>query len=275
MPTVRNGTLEIHYREWGPTEGPALVLVHGLLFSAEMFDRLASHLPDQRVIAVDVRGHGASSRPRHGHEYSWELLASDVIAVIDGLGLDRVVVGGLSLGANVALQFAHSYPERVSALVVEMPVLSQSEGFARVVFGALSSTLRVASPLLGRPTALLRSLPRPPGPAELAMIRDLLSPEPLAAAALIEGLQASPLPQHDPATLAGIDVPVLVIGHHFDPIHHHRDSVALAAAVRKGELVSVRSIADHRLRPDRYGWAIGSFLARNQLVGLERRPSGA
>ena len=269
MATATNGEITIHFREWGPVDGVPIMLVHGLLFSAEMFDRLAARLPGYRVIAVDVRGHGGSSRPRHAYDYSWRLLASDVRAVMDELGIERAVVGGLSLGANVALEFAHRYPERLAALVVEMPVLRRSEGFARVIFGVLATSLRVTSPVLASPLSALRRLPRPDGPVEVAIVRDLLTPDPVAAAALIEGLQASPLPQHDRAALAAIEVPVLVIGHRLDPIHHFDDAAALVDALPRADLVTVSTIAELRLRPDRYGWIVASFLARHQPLGLD------
>src|SRR5690349_24688454 len=114
----------IEYESYG--EGDRLlVLVHGLLMSRRMYDRLAPKLAGHgnRVVCVDLLGHGASDRPEDLQLYSMPLFARQVAAVLDDLEVPAAVVGGTSLGANVALELAVREPERVRALFVEMPVL--------------------------------------------------------------------------------------------------------------------------------------------------------
>lgn len=260
MSSVRNKDIEIHYMEWGRPGDPVIILVHGLMLSSSLFVPLATRLTGWRVIAVDVRGHGGSSRPRQPNRYSWKTMASDVLTVMDGLGIARAVIGGVSLGANVSLEFAHQYPSRVAALVIEMPVLSTSEGAARVFFGWVAQALQRASPWLEGPTAYVRGLPASSRSSALALLRNFMSIDALAAAALIKGLQVSPLPLHDVRALAKIDRPTLVIGHRADPIHHFKDAVALAGMIKNAELVSVFTIVDFRLFPDRYAATIDRFL---------------
>jgi pimeloyl-ACP methyl ester carboxylesterase len=254
--------LDICWESYGPRVGTPLVLVHGLLLSHHLFDRLAGHLAGRWVVAVDVRGHGRSSRPLESYRYSWKLLADDVVAVLDDLGVERAVVGGLSLGAGVALAFAHKYPERTAGMVIEMPVLGQSEGFARVVFGVMATTLRLTSFVLGPMFKPFRKLPSPAGPSELKLAADLLRLHPIAAAALIEGLSASELPIHDRGTLAGIAVPTLVIGHRLDPIHDVADAMLLSERIPEAELVEVAHIGELRMSPARYADIVGGFLQR-------------
>lgn len=266
MPVIDHDDLEIHYVVHGPPDlgghGPPVVLVHGLFFSTHMFDRLAARLADRTIVAIDVRGHGRSGRPKLGHRYGWGRLATDVIAVLDELRIDRAVIGGLSLGAGVALAVARQQPERIAGLILEMPVLRVSEPFARVVFGLLATGLRISSPVLGPVGYAVRALPRPTRPPEVAMLADLLTLRPLSAAALIEGLQASKLPDHDPEFLAGLDVPALVIGHHWDLIHRFEDAELLAARLPDAELVEVHTLADFRVRSDAYAHAVGGLLRR-------------
>ncbi len=262
--TVDYDGLEISYEDYGPADalGDPVVLIHGLFLSHHLFDRLAGRLDHHRVVAVDVRGHGQSSRPLESYRYSWKILAGDVIAVMDELRIERAVVGGLSLGAGVALALAHEYPDRVSGLIIEMPVLGQSEGFARVMFGVLATSLRVHSPWLSVLTRPFRALPEMRGPSELKLALDVARLQPIAGAALIEGLSAAELPIHDRNTLALIDVPTLVIGHRLDPIHHVADAVLLSERINDAELVEVPHIATFRLGPDRYASVIGDFLRR-------------
>ncbi len=264
LSTVEHDGLQIRYEVYGPENalGDPVVLIHGLFLSHHLFDRLAHRLADRRVIGVDVRGHGQSTRPLESYRYSWKLLAGDVVAVLDALGIERAVVGGLSLGAGVALASAHEHPERVSGLIVEMPVLGQSEGFARVLFGVMATMLRLNSPWLSVLTRPIRHLPEPNGPSELKLAVDVARLHPIAGAALIEGLSAAELPIHDRVTLAGIDVPTLVIGHRHDPIHHVADAVLLSERISDAEIVEVPHIGTFRLGPDRYAEVIGDFLRR-------------
>jgi pimeloyl-ACP methyl ester carboxylesterase len=266
---VRHDGLEIHYSDVQPDGepiGPPLVLVHGLFLSHHLFDRLVERLPARRVITVDLRGHGRSTRPLEAYRYSWQLLGDDVVAVLDDLGIEQAVIGGLSLGAGVTVALAHVHPDRMAGMIVEMPVLGRSEGFARVFFGLAATAFRLNSLWLGALTRPLRHLPEPPGPSELKLALDVARLHPIAAAALIEGLSASELPIHDRATLSTISIPTLVIGHRFDPIHDLADAALLAERLPEAELVEVAHIAAFRLEPDRYAQVITDFLDRKVPV---------
>src|SRR5262249_20832877 len=88
----------IAYREHGV--GPrALVLPHGLLMDGRMYTGLAPELAEHgnRVITVDMLGHGASDQPHDMTSYSMTQYGQDVIALLDHLGLPQAVVGGTSL----------------------------------------------------------------------------------------------------------------------------------------------------------------------------------
>ena len=94
----------IEYDSYGEGDR-VIVLVHGLLMNRRMFERLGPALAKRgnRAICVDLLGHGRSDRPEDLRLYSMPLFARQVAALIDHLGLDSAVVGGTSLGANVAL----------------------------------------------------------------------------------------------------------------------------------------------------------------------------
>src|SRR3954470_8189924 len=117
----------IEYDTYGEGER-VLVLVHGLLMNRRMFERLGPTLAREgnRVICVDLLGHGRSDRPEDLRLYSMPLFARQVVALLDHLALDSAIVGGTSLGANVALELATHDPERALGLFLEMPVLDNA-----------------------------------------------------------------------------------------------------------------------------------------------------
>jgi 3-oxoadipate enol-lactonase len=96
---------------------PALVLLHAFPLDHHVWKDVRGILAERhRVILLDFRGFGRSqSAPG---PYSMDLLAADVAAVLDSLGVERAVVGGASMGGYVALAFLAAYPERVAGLAL-------------------------------------------------------------------------------------------------------------------------------------------------------------
>lgn len=119
--------VRLHYREAGV--GRPLLCLHGLGSSGQIWEGLVPELArTYRVLAPDLRGHGASAKPRGG--YSVRLLADDVVALLDARGVGPAAVCGLSMGGAVAQVLAVEYPERVSALVLEDTWAFATPGFA-------------------------------------------------------------------------------------------------------------------------------------------------
>jgi 3-oxoadipate enol-lactonase len=97
--------------------GEPLVLLHPLALSARAWGEFADRLANQfEVIAVDARGHGESGWD--GESFTMNDLADDVLAVLDGLSLDRAHLVGMSMGGSAAINFAGRYPGRVAGLVL-------------------------------------------------------------------------------------------------------------------------------------------------------------
>ncbi len=111
----------IHYIERG--SGPAAAaLIHGFLGHTYSFRYLIPELAkDRRVVAVDLKGSGYSSRPQKG-DYSLTEQARLVIRLMDKLGIDRASFVGHSLGGEVAMRLAANWPERVEKLVLAASV---------------------------------------------------------------------------------------------------------------------------------------------------------
>lgn len=111
-----NGTT-LHYLD-SATDGPVLLLTHGLTANAHAFDGLiAAGLADNlRVISVDLRGRGLSDKPATG--YTMADHAADLIGLMDALGLVDAIVGGHSFGGLLTFYIAHHYSDRVTKLVI-------------------------------------------------------------------------------------------------------------------------------------------------------------
>jgi 2-succinyl-6-hydroxy-2,4-cyclohexadiene-1-carboxylate synthase len=100
--------------------GSPVVLVHGFSLDRRMWNReVAALAPRHRVFRYDQRGHGQSAAPAAPFSYH-----EDLLSVFDSAGLERAAIVGLSSGAEVAIDFALAYPERVSRLVLASPSLS-------------------------------------------------------------------------------------------------------------------------------------------------------
>jgi pimeloyl-ACP methyl ester carboxylesterase len=98
--------------------GEPLLLIHGQSLDHEMWDGVYEDFAERfRVVRVDLRGTGGSDAPLD-RAYSMELLARDVLAVLDDLGVGRAHVYGFSMGGKVAQTLVSIAPERVGALVL-------------------------------------------------------------------------------------------------------------------------------------------------------------
>ncbi|HYG79844.1 MAG TPA: alpha/beta fold hydrolase [Pyrinomonadaceae bacterium] len=115
MPTVRVRDIEMAYDDAG--RGPAVVLLHGFPFNRSMWAGQVEALAgDYRVITPDLRGMGETA-PGDGPA-TMDEMAHDVAALMDKMGVERAVVGGLSMGGYVALAFYRRHRLRARALVL-------------------------------------------------------------------------------------------------------------------------------------------------------------
>lgn len=110
--------LTVRVRDEGPRDAPAIMLLHGSTSSLEDWDGWAEGLRNRyRVIRYDQPGHGLTG-PDPQDRYTMEDMARVVGGVADALGLDRFVLGGNSMGGDVAWTYATEHPERLSGLIL-------------------------------------------------------------------------------------------------------------------------------------------------------------
>lgn len=115
---VQVGGVELAAKQWGDSNKPAIIALHGWLDNAASFDRLAPYLSDYRVIVLDFAGHGYSAYRPGGVRYHILDNVDDVIGLADAMDLDQFILMGHSMGAGVATYTAASFPERISKLVM-------------------------------------------------------------------------------------------------------------------------------------------------------------
>jgi pimeloyl-ACP methyl ester carboxylesterase len=236
-----------------------LVLIHGLLMNRRMYDRLAPEMASRgnRVVTVDLLGHGDSDKPADMRIYSMSSFAGQAAALVEHLGLRAPVVGGTSLGANVTLELAVHHPERAGGLFIEMPVLEDALLGAALIFTPILLGLRFGKPLLAATSQALQRVPRTNYLVDILL--DWLRRDPDASRAVLEGvLYAGAAPP--PEERRRIEQPALVIGHPNDPLHPFSDAGMLVEEMPDARLIDANSILEWRLSPKRLDDELASFL---------------
>jgi pimeloyl-ACP methyl ester carboxylesterase len=237
----------------------ALVLIHGLLMNRRMYDNLAPEMASRgnRVITVDLLGHGDSDKPQDMRIYSMSSFASQAAALVEHLGLRAPVVGGTSLGANVTLELAVHHPESAGGLFIEMPVLEDALLGAALIFTPMLLGLRFGRPVLAAVSQALQRVPRTN--YLLDILLDWLRRDPDSSRAVLEGiLYAGAAPP--PEERQQIQQPALVIGHPNDPLHPFSDAGMLVEEMPNARLVNANSIFEWRFSPGRLNDELARFL---------------
>jgi pimeloyl-ACP methyl ester carboxylesterase len=117
MPKIDRDGVEIYYEVHG--SGPALLLTHGYSSTSAMWQgQIAALSRHHKLVLWDMRGHGQSDYPDDPAAYSEALTVADMAALLDEVGTERAIVGGLSLGGYMSLAFYRAHPERVRALLI-------------------------------------------------------------------------------------------------------------------------------------------------------------
>jgi pimeloyl-ACP methyl ester carboxylesterase len=237
------------------------VLLPGLLFSQRMHVPLARALADggNRVVTLDLLGHGKSARPRDMRQYSMDQFAEQTIALLDHLEIDQAVVGGTSLGANVTLSVAAEAPERLRGMIVEMPVLDNALLACALFFTPIMVALTFGEPIMQLVRRAARAVPSDASPFLADVMLDWLRQDPAPSAAVLQGLffgRTAP-PMSERVTF---EAPTLVIGHPRDPVHPFSDADALARELANARLVDANSIIELRLWPERLTGEICDFV---------------
>jgi len=278
MPYFPHEGHKLSYTSFG-AGAQTTILLPGLLFSQRMQFPLARSLAarGQRVLTLDLLGHGDSDRPCEMTRYSMQGFAAQTVALMDHLELEEAVVGGTSLGANTTLEVAALAPERVRGMVVEMPVLDTALIACAVAFTPLMLALSAGEPIMRLVQRVARLVPRRGVPELASLMLDWMRQDPAPSSAVIQGLFFGRIAP-PPVERRAIEAPALIIGHPRDPVHPFSDADALARELPRGRLLDANSILELRITPERLTGEIADFVEecwapRQQSRAARPRPA--
>jgi pimeloyl-ACP methyl ester carboxylesterase len=257
--------VSIAYDEVGDGSAGTLVLLHGFPHSralwAEQLAALPALAPGWRVIAPDLRGFGESDVVGPWHVDDW---ADDVVALLDRLGVERAVIGGLSMGGYVALALWRRHAQRVRALVLadtragddapavrerrrELVALARAQGADAVAESQLPGALGATS--------------RETRPEVVARLRALMAAAPVEG--IVGALEAMMVRPDSTPWLAEITVPTLVIVGAEDVLTRPSEARAMCDAIAGARLVMIERAGHVSCveQPEAFGAAVAGFLA--------------
>ncbi len=233
--------IKFHFVDAG--HGLPFVFQHGLGGDVNQPMGLYRPVAGVRLIAFDVRGHGETRPLGDPSKLNIATLADDLIGLIDHLGLEKAVVGGISLGAAVAVNVALRYPDRALGLVLVRPAWIDRPLPENVaLYTTIARLIREPGPVEG--LAQFRS-----SPAFLAMEREspdcarsivgqFENPRALECVARLERLIAD-TPCPDLASYGNLKIPTLILGNRHDPIHPWPLARSLSEIIPGAELCEV------------------------------------
>ncbi|MET9261018.1 alpha/beta hydrolase [Amycolatopsis sp. NPDC004079] len=147
MPMATVNDRPIFFADTGG-DGPALLLGHGYFLDHSTFSPQAEMLaPEQRLITWDARGHGQTPDDDVSTSYTYWDQAKDALGLLDHLGIERAVVGGLSQGGFTALRIALLAPERVAGLVLWDTEATPCDPADKAAYGGMFAALREYGPV--------------------------------------------------------------------------------------------------------------------------------
>jgi pimeloyl-ACP methyl ester carboxylesterase len=239
---MRRAGIDFHYREAGT--GACFVFQHGLGGDVAQPLGLFAPPPGVRVLALDCRGHGATRPLGDPALLGFASFAADVIALLDHLGVERAIVGGISMGAGVALRLALSHPGRVLALALvrpawlDGPMPENAERYALIAalirrFGAADGLERFLR------TPAYAELERAAPDAAASLVGQFQSPRAEDAVDRLERIPRD-VPS-DAAAWSAIAMPTLVLANRQDPIHPFAYGKVLARAIPGAAFAEITS----------------------------------
>lgn len=242
MPNFTNNGVTLNYQETG--RGLPFIFQHGL--GADLTQPFALFNPpeDVRLIGFDARAHG-SSQPGPIEQISLRTFADDLRALLNHLKIDRAVVGGISMGAAIALNFATRFPENVTGLILSRPAwVDGPNPFNVKMFGLIANLINTVGPEEGlrlfQQSTEFAELQREFPDTAASFCNQFRSPRARESAANLSRLPGdSPIDNIE--SLHTIRVPTLILANDLDPIHPLDYGLRLAAEIPNAEFREIPS----------------------------------
>ncbi|HEY6410124.1 MAG TPA: alpha/beta hydrolase [Ktedonobacteraceae bacterium] len=238
-------SITFHYLD--VEQGLAFVFQHGLGGDVHQTQDLFVPPLPFRLLTLDCRGHGETRPVGDPASLSFNSFADDLIAFLDTLHLQQVVIGGISMGAGVALNIALRYPQRVQALVLVRPAwLHEPLPVNLQVYPRIAQLIRDDGAIQAneyfKRTEEYLELQRTFPVTAASLLTQLTRPRAEETVDILERLPRD-APNRNQQDLAHIHVPTLVLVNEDDPIHPFHYGEVLAHAIAGANLKQITSKA--------------------------------
>jgi pimeloyl-ACP methyl ester carboxylesterase len=243
MATFEYDEIQFHYHESG--SGLPFVFQHGLGADVTQPFGLFRPPPGVRLLAFDARAHGQTLPTGDAAKLQFKVFGEDLLALLKHLGIDRAIVGGISMGAALALHFALRWPERVLGLVLSRPAWLEAPCPWNVkMFTLIAALIRKHGAQPGlvefqRTSEYRETLEKWPDVAN-SLCLQFQNPRVEETAIKLEHIiQDAPHP--DRQAWLEVRVPTLVLGNRYDPIHPLEYATDLARTIPNAEFREITS----------------------------------
>ena len=252
--------------------GVPFVFQHGL--GGELGQPLGVFQPVDgiRFLSFDCRGHGATEPLGDAAKFGIESFADDLAGFLDHVGVDRAVVGGISMGAAVAVKFARRYPERLLGLVLSRPAWLTGPTWKNIeIYGQIAQWLRDYGASKGLDwlvdSELYAEILKESPDNAASLIKQFQAPDSVARAVRLERIPLDAATGAE-AELRAIGVPTLIIASQQDVVHPFEFGVELERLIPDSILVEVTPKSlDAEAHVSDCGDAISQFLRERVLGG--------
>jgi pimeloyl-ACP methyl ester carboxylesterase len=245
MAYFRHSEVDFHFEEYG--RGTPFIFSHGLGGNLAQVREELGELPGVRLILYDNRGHGRTSATAGNSRPSFSQMAADMAALLDGLDIPGAVVGGVSMGAGIALKFGTQYKSRTRALILSRPAwLNEPNPPNLAVIASIADMIerhgRERALQLFEKSEVYTSL-KESFPQTARSLQETFSAPGIEAS--VSGFRAilASAPFESFEDLKQIEVPTLILGNHDDPIHPFEYAERLAASISPARLREMPSKA--------------------------------
>jgi pimeloyl-ACP methyl ester carboxylesterase len=251
MPTFQHDSISFHYADEG--DGIPLILQHGLTADIRQPLEIAPAVEGVRLVRMDMRGHGETHPLGPEAGFTFAQMAADVLALADHLRLGAFVIGGISMGAGIALSVASLQPGRVRGLILIRPAwLDEPAPPSLEVMREAGRYIQQFGVTVGKSrfqeSALYRAVAAQVPYAAQGLLAQFDHPRAAEAVVRLLSIPGSQ-PVGDRAAWSQLAMPTLIIGNAHDPTHPLSMAQALAAWIPNSRFIEVPpkavSVADH------------------------------
>jgi pimeloyl-ACP methyl ester carboxylesterase len=270
MPLIDLNGEPFHYASVG--KGPPFVFQHGM--GADTTQPLSStgNVAGWRIIAMDCRGHGQTEASLDPARISFGQFAADLAALLDALKVEGAVVGGISMGAGVALTFALSHPERVTALILVRPAWLDHPSPPNLRWFPMAAALLQEFPA-DEAAQRFQQLPEfselkaASKPAADSLLGQFHRPRARERAGILARMPAS-VPVASLAECQQLRVPTCVVVNPRDPVHPNALGEELAAAIPGATISQIPAKAESEaLHQSELARTLNDFLSQFAPTG--------